>query len=233
LGQIYESLCNFLLPCILLPKGGQMAAQFQICIDNPCSQLWEWMTPGALGCFCAACQKTVRDFSGMSDGEVLRALATGRAAGAVAGTCGRFLPGQLNRVLLPEAVRKGRRFGWWQYLLAGLLFSSEVSAQLKTGADTVHVRLVDSGNNPVSFATIMLRRGFGYQVDADGRVTIPRSALSGIDSVTVSGVGYATIRVAASSLADGKDKIIAVAATVLGKFEVVAVRRKHRRFWVF
>src|SRR5580700_8031354 len=121
-----------------------MAGQIQVRIDKPCSECWEQMTPEEQGRFCTACQKTVINFSGMSDSEILRTLAAGHGAG----TCGRFLPGQLNRSLLPEPSHKARRPGWWNYLLAGLLLSSEVSAQSKTQADTVHVRLVDNSNNP-------------------------------------------------------------------------------------
>lgn len=210
-----------------------MAAPIQFRIDNPCSQHWEQMTPEAQGRFCASCQKTVVDFTGMSDAEMLRAFAGAGAAVNAAGTCGRFLRGQLDRALVAEPARKARRLGWWQYVLAGLLLSAEVSAQPKPVADTVHVRFVGNSHNPVSFATIMLQRNRGYQADADGRVTIPRSALSGIDSVTISGLGFATTRLAASSLADGQEKVIAASETALGKFEVARVRRKHRKFWVF
>jgi len=207
-----------------------MAGKIQLRIQNPCSERWEQMTPEEQGRFCAACQKTVIDFSSMSDSEILRALPTGHGAG----TCGRFLPGQLGRSLLPEPALKPRRLGWWQYLLAGLLLSTEVSAQPKTRSDSVHVRLVDDNNTPVSFATIMLQPRRGYEADAEGRVTIPRPALRDVDSLTISGIGYATTRVSTSSLAHTDEKIIMVPVkTMLGEVVVVGsvdiVRRKPRK----
>jgi hypothetical protein len=203
-----------------------MAGQIQVRINNPCSERWEQMTEEGQGRFCAACQKTVNDFTGMSDAEIVRILSTGPNGG----TCGRFLPNQLNRALLPESARSARRLGWWQYLLAGLLLSTEVSAQPKARADTVHIRLVDNSNNPVSFATIMIQPRHGYQADADGRVTIPRPALRDFDSLTISGIGYATTRVSTSSLTDSEEKIIMVPVnTTLGEVVVVGKVITHRR----
>jgi hypothetical protein len=204
--------------------------QIQVRIDYPCSERWEQMAPEEQGRFCTACQKTVIDFSGMSDSEILRTLSTGHGAG----TCGRFLPGQLNRSLLPGPAHKPRRLGWWQYLLAGLLLSSEVSAQPKTQTDSVHVRVVDDRNNAVPFASIVLRRGQGYQADGEGRVAIARPALAGVDSLTISSIGFATTRVRISSLADSQEKIVlAPVNTTLGEVVVVGgmdiVRRKHKK----
>ncbi len=196
-----------------------MAGQIQVRIDNPCSERWEQMTAEGQGRFCAACQKTVIDFTGMSDTEIARILSTGPNGG----TCGRFLPNQLNRALLPESARSARRLGLWQYLLAGLLLSTEVSAQQKARADTVHIRLVDNSNSPVSFATIMVQPRHGYQADADGRVTIPRPALKDVDSLTISGIGYATTRVSTTSLGDSVEKVILLPVASMGLGEVVVV----------
>jgi len=57
------------------------------------------MTPTAAGRHCAACQKTVVDFTQKTDAEILAILAN--AGGSE--TCGRFGTDQLNRPLLPAA----------------------------------------------------------------------------------------------------------------------------------
>jgi hypothetical protein len=70
------------------------------------------MTPTALGRHCAACQKTVVDFTQRTDAEILAYLA--RATGE---TCGRLHSDQLNRPLLP-ALGPARPAARWRAWLA-------------------------------------------------------------------------------------------------------------------
>ena len=102
-----------------------MPKSVQLRIDQPCSESWDRMHPEAQGRFCASCKKTVVDFTTMSDQEVLHWFA--RQQGSV---CGRFGQDQLRRPLVDHPEKK--RWQYWHYLLAGVLFSSEVAAQ--TGA---------------------------------------------------------------------------------------------------
>lgn len=44
-------------------------------IAEPCTENWETMQPEDRGRFCAACQKTVVDLTGLSDKELLTHLA--------------------------------------------------------------------------------------------------------------------------------------------------------------
>ncbi len=67
----------------------------KIIISNPCHENWEGMTPQEKGRFCSVCSKTVRDFTGSSDREVLKAFS--RPEDDI---CGRFNETQLNRNLL-------------------------------------------------------------------------------------------------------------------------------------
>ncbi|MDQ2793387.1 MAG: hypothetical protein M3Y12_05195, partial [Bacteroidota bacterium] len=58
-------------------------------IPQPCPESWDAMSPTDMGRHCAACAKTVVDFTLKTDAEILAHL-----AGAVAGrTCGRFAAG--------------------------------------------------------------------------------------------------------------------------------------------
>lgn len=65
---------------------------FQYSIPEPCHEDWAVMTPAEKGRFCSSCQKTVIDFSGMADAEVVRRLSE-----ATDTVCGRLLDSQLER----------------------------------------------------------------------------------------------------------------------------------------
>ena len=43
---------------------------FKLNIAEPCAENWDTMTPTDCGKFCAACQKSVVDFSSMTDREI-------------------------------------------------------------------------------------------------------------------------------------------------------------------
>jgi len=82
------------------------------------------MRPEGQGRFCGACNKTVVDFSMMTDREILLYLA--RSGERV---CGRVALEQLNReIVVGPARAKGWR-GWWHWVLAGVLLSTEAKAQ--------------------------------------------------------------------------------------------------------
>ncbi|AWM33946.1 carboxypeptidase-like regulatory domain-containing protein [Hymenobacter nivis] len=77
-------------------------------IPQPCAESWAAMTPRGPGRHCAACQKTVVDFTQKTDAEILAVLQ--HAAGR---TCGRFAAGQLGRPLRPLAVGAPSRWQAW------------------------------------------------------------------------------------------------------------------------
>jgi hypothetical protein len=78
-------------------------------IPTPCHESWDAMTPNATGRHCAACAKTVVDFSEKTDAEILHYLA--RASGEI---CGRVRAAQVGRTLIPAMpVRTGARWRSW------------------------------------------------------------------------------------------------------------------------
>ncbi|MBF9222875.1 carboxypeptidase-like regulatory domain-containing protein [Hymenobacter ruricola] len=84
-------------------------------IPQPCHESWDAMTPTATGRHCAACQKTVVDFTRKTDAEILAFLA-GAASGR---TCGRFAAGQLARPL-QRAVSAAPTARWRAWLVAAV-----------------------------------------------------------------------------------------------------------------
>jgi len=79
------------------------------------------MQPAEKGRHCQSCCKTVVDFTEMSDAEIIRHLSQ-----AGPHVCGRLMPDQLNRTLMPAPVQKDGRSGW-AWVLASLLMVAKRS----------------------------------------------------------------------------------------------------------
>jgi len=101
-----------------------MSGKLQLSVAVPCHESWEKMTTTEQGRFCGSCQKTVTDFSMMSDKEIFNHLSQRDV-----NVCGRFTNDQLNRPLRTEFKRK---FSWsyiWNFLIATLLTTASAEAQ--------------------------------------------------------------------------------------------------------
>ena len=98
--------------------------KISISIPKPCHENWNGMTPQDKGRFCASCQKTVIDFSTMSDRQLADFFK--KPVGSV---CGHFSNTQLNRQIdIPK-----KRMPWVRYFftmaLPAFLLSLKGSAQ--------------------------------------------------------------------------------------------------------
>ncbi|HWJ90303.1 MAG TPA: T9SS type A sorting domain-containing protein [Flavisolibacter sp.] len=98
--------------------------KISLSIPEPCHEDWSKMTPCDKGKFCAACQKTVVDFTNMSDRQIAEHFK--KTSGSV---CGRIMGDQLNRDI--EVPRK--RIPWikyfFQFALPAFLISLKTRAQ--------------------------------------------------------------------------------------------------------
>ncbi len=74
---------------------------FVLHIPEPCHENWNEMTPEKKGRFCGSCQKTVVDFTEMSDDQVKNYLLDNKHKN----TCGRFYATQLGRPLENQSIR--------------------------------------------------------------------------------------------------------------------------------
>lgn len=99
-----------------------MPKPLQLHIATPCHEDWAKMTLTGQGRHCAACQKTVVDFTGMSDTEIIRHMKQARS-----GVCGRLAPDQLHRSLVPMSPVQRNGAKGWPWLLAGLIFTADGS----------------------------------------------------------------------------------------------------------
>ena len=75
-------------------------------IPEPCHEDWNKMTPRDKGRHCAACNKTVIDFTNQTDEEIVKTFKT------KGNLCGRFKNQQLNRELVLSRKEKNNYRNW-------------------------------------------------------------------------------------------------------------------------
>ena len=99
-------------------------------IPKPCHENWNTMLPNEKGKHCFSCQKTVVDFTKMTDSQIILFFQDYKKT-----TCGRFLDTQLNRpILQPTTPKPQNRFAW---LLSTLLLPLSTHAQTPQYRDTL------------------------------------------------------------------------------------------------
>jgi hypothetical protein len=81
----------------------QHSTPLSISIQSPCNQNWETMTPDGKGKFCSNCNKTIIDFSRLTDTELYQYLQSPNSI-----HCGRFHNSQLDRPIIPVSVKPKR-----------------------------------------------------------------------------------------------------------------------------
>ncbi len=120
-----------------------MRHKIQISIPEPCHEGWQNMIPVEKGRFCASCQKTVVDFTHLSDNEIINLVSKNDAL------CGRINVSQLNRNLI-ETKTTSNYFGYFATsVLAFLGLGLEnVVAQEKPDVEQTDFIAKDSVVNP-------------------------------------------------------------------------------------
>lgn len=193
-----------------------MKKSVSLSIPRPCAEPWSNFTPTPGGGFCGSCQKTVIDFSRMSDQQILDYLRQKRGAH----TCGRFRADQLKTYTFPDpnSIRPGfmlLRAGILSLLLlftsrpAGSKNTEPVMPAVEATHSTAHpgasvaavVRgdhwvkgvVRDESGAPVPGASVY-RKGTtqGTLTDVDGRFEFPYKLKTG-DVLTISFLGYASV----------------------------------------
>ena len=100
--------------------------QFKVQIPEPCHEKWSEMTAAEKGRHCASCDKTVIDFSVMTDRQIIEFLDK-QSKGS---TCGRLKSSQVNRELIHSAARPGpSKSAIYMMLFGGLLASGAAQGQ--------------------------------------------------------------------------------------------------------
>lgn len=91
----------------------------QIKIAEPCHENWGAMTPNDKGRFCDSCQKTVVDFTRMSDAAIFRFMEANTAS-----VCGRMSNDQQNKVYSSLAVQSNANSFSLRALVLGTAIST-------------------------------------------------------------------------------------------------------------
>lgn len=101
-----------------------MSGKVNISIPKPCHENWHGMTVAEKGRFCNSCQKTVYDFTRLSDKQLIEKI------NSESNICGRFLATQLNKDL---SVPKEKSSIW----IAGV---SGILSFLSLGNQEIHAQ---------------------------------------------------------------------------------------------
>lgn len=182
--------------------------KIHLSIPNPCHENWEAMTPSDKGRFCSSCQKTVIDFTNMSDRQLVEFFKKPPPS-----VCGRVHDDQLNR----DIVISKKRIPWVKYFfqisLPAFLIAMKASAQkskiligdttyctpmmgkvaipapeVYSETKTISGQILDDKGNKVSFASVSIKNTKnGVQADAEGAFKINAPLNS---TLVFSAVGY-------------------------------------------
>jgi len=104
--------------------------EITINIEPPCNENWDTMPSSGNGRFCSNCQKTIIDFSHLSDQELLNYFSKPGSA-----TCGRFHNDQLNKKILALNHKQNPWLKFYKMAAATIAFlilkPSDASANCK------------------------------------------------------------------------------------------------------
>jgi hypothetical protein len=187
----------------------------KLTIPEACHEDWQKMQPNTDGRHCLSCQKTVVDFSLMTDKEILDYVSSKGD-----NLCGRFDQHQLNRGLQENKLRK--RFSWayaWGLAAVSFFWGGKAKAQgvvrtekirpvsddklyslgflARMPLDEAKATVVDETTGlPVPFASVSFKKGPAISADSEGGFSLePFKNSWKILTVTAVGYGSQTIRV--------------------------------------
>ena len=195
-----------------------MARYLNLQVPSSCQEKWDEMLPGKNGRYCLSCQKTVLDFTGMTDADLVRYFKDFKGA-----ACGKFTESQLNRdLLIPK-----KSFPWLKYFfritLPAFLLSLKSSVQgqkikpqieiapvkltsvpkiIHTKGSAVTGNVTDEKGTPLPAASVVIKgTNRGVLSDEEGKFMITDVALP--VSLVVSYIGYNPQEVKVDSIQQG------------------------------
>jgi len=172
-----------------------MPKYLQLQIPTPCHEDWNQMAPGAQGRFCNYCQKTVTDFTQMSDAQLINFFKRPKTS-----VCGRFREEQLeNDILIPR-----KRIPWVKYFFQIALPAFLLS--LKSTAQTIRIK------TPIEILPAAIKGQVAPIIIGDTTVNQLSSITGTVKNSQGMPVPYATVLI--------KGTTNGVAADSLGNFSI-------------
>ncbi|TPD71341.1 carboxypeptidase-like regulatory domain-containing protein [Flavobacterium microcysteis] len=114
-----------------------MSGKINLSIPKPCHENWHGMTVTEKGRFCNSCQKTVYDFTRLSDKQLIQKI------NSESNICGRFLVSQLNKDLrLPK-----EKSSIWIAGVSGILSFLSLGNQEIYAQENVKTEQTEEKNN--------------------------------------------------------------------------------------
>lgn len=111
-------------------------------IDEPCHEKWSEMTPNEQGRFCSSCRKTVTDFTGLTDNEILETMRTNGSS-----ICGRFYAHQLERKIVHTQLQ-GKNWKMNSAVTAFFLATGAAAASAQSADTTYHPTVIIDEKHP-------------------------------------------------------------------------------------
>jgi CarboxypepD_reg-like domain/Secretion system C-terminal sorting domain len=186
-----------------------MPASLHVNIPEPCHENWQNMTPNQQGRHCMSCQKTVVDFTLMSDQEILNHIS--RASSNI---CGRFDEEQLDKVYEEKKIRRSFSFRYaWNVVVATFLLTGN-AAMAQSKNPVKKKEMVNSKDKTDNREQQIILGGIAS--------IIPDRKITGeiIDDSTGKPVSFASIRI--------KGVKTGLSANEAGRFDLVAPGRKNK-----
>ncbi len=193
-----------------------MKRQFSLVIKSPCSENWDNFIHTEDGGYCKSCEKTVLDFTGMSEKEIANFFKSKPSH-----VCGRFHPGQLKQYSYDPAMNFSDP-GYTALFKAGIFFlfmlafhkqgvaqgfstsakeytvQTEAQKNVNTASGNSAGKIVqgvvyDEDNYPLPGVNVYLKgSSVGTITDMDGRYEFPVELSEG-DVLVFSYIGFETL----------------------------------------
>lgn len=222
-----------------------------ITIPQPCQENWNNMTPVDQGRHCAACRKTVTDFTAMSNLQITKYLAQHGKL------CGRFGNSQLDNLNSYISLNEAPLFSWKKLALAAALTSlfTTVKAQApiilgkvavsqsvgsvknSTVKDSIsYVTLkgkVISGDDklPVVGASVAVKnKAVGAMTDVNGNFKL-RVPFENAQTLVINLIGYQRLEVSASMFLNEQTAALQMAPALMGEIAIVKRPGMVKRCW--
>ena len=213
-----------------------MAKYLKLQVPSSCLEDWNKMAPEKKERYCFSCQKSVVDFTQMTDNELIEYFTSPKGS-----TCGRFTESQLNRdILIPKKplpwVKYFFKFSLPAFLLS--LKSSVQAQQIRTPIEVAPIKpkasVVDSSKQlivitgivsdekgiPLPGASILVKStNKGASTDAQGHFILNDVAVP--VTLLISFVGYLSTEVKISSDQQGTEIKLQLAPALMGEVIVV------------